>query len=787
MTGGNGGRRPEAPVTVVPQQKVDDMALIVAQKAKELQKEKERLAQLVRDEQAAKDARAKAAAATAQAAAAKKIADEMAKEEQRKKDEAARAKIAADSKRIDDLKKAEAAAAVILAAQKAAQELAAARSQQESKYAAAVSQRSAFYSEVADYAANAGSVISGVSIGGAADMSPLQCVRACNSNSACVAFSTTVQYAVVPGLAVTYYKAALSQLPSNWNGMNIVKESVVPNINFPSGSVQGSSGMTVNFAAVYSGFVDVPKAGQWVFFITSDDGSKLYIDDKIVVDNDRMQGMTTKQTQTLTLSKGKHAIRVEYFNAEGPGGVIVEWQGPNTIRAAVPPSALSSRTRVPHGLNGNFFSTPASLSKLPQFPLGKDFPLLKDALVSNINYPSANSFGNLGLTTRFIGVFTGVINVPSSGKWTLFSESDDGSKVYVDDILVVDNDGSHPMTEKSNSVDLGKGSHSIRVEFFNGDGPGGLVLRWAGPKVAKQIIPASAFTVGSVTGRSQCHMYSSYNENSLSSEGAGSIDSHGHAGASTYILVRAKAYQQCNFRGTGHSLSPTSFAGGNSWALNIKSIKMPQGSSLTIYPSKNYGGTMKLFQTTQSCISPSYASSYIMRSPNDEKARIALEAAKAKKAEEDAKAAAAQKAKDIAAAKAAVEAKKLADAEEKARKDAAALLALKQERKRLQIKARNDALAAAKAKLDGHKYQMGLAEKNLKLVLEDEAAALRRLNELGNSHAQAKANLEAIRIRNKQAIAAYEEAKKLHASALDAFNARSKELSDDTVRPVESY
>lgn len=192
------------------------------------------------------------------------------------------------------------------------------------------------------------------------------------------------------------------------------------------------------------------------------------------------------------------------------------------------------------------------------------------------------------------------------------------------------------------------------------------------------------------------------------------------------------------------------------------------------YPSKNYGGTMKLFQTTQSCISPSYASSYIMRSPNDEKARIALEAAKAKKAEEDAKAAAAQKAKDIAAAKAAVEAKKLADAEEKARKDAAALLALKQERKRLQIKARNDALAAAKAKLDGHKYQMGLAEKNLKLVLEDEAAALRRLNELGNSHAQAKANLEAIRIRNKQAIAAYEEAKKLHASALDAFNARSK-------------
>ena len=192
------------------------------------------------------------------------------------------------------------------------------------------------------------------------------------------------------------------------------------------------------------------------------------------------------------------------------------------------------------------------------------------------------------------------------------------------------------------------------------------------------------------------------------------------------------------------------------------------------YPSQNYGGAMKLFQTTQKCISPAYTQSYVLRSPDDEKARLALEAAKAKKAEEDAKAAAAKKAKDDAAAKAAAAAKALADATAKAQKDAQALRDLKADRKRLQIKARNDALNAAKTKLDGHKYQMGIAEKNLKLVLEDEAAAKRKVDELGDSHVQAKANLEAIRVRNKQAIAAYEEAKRLHAAALSDFNARSK-------------
>jgi flagellar biosynthesis GTPase FlhF len=263
------------PVTVGPQQAVDNEALLVAQKAKELRAEQDRLAKLVRDAQAAKDAQDKAAAATAQAAAAKKIADQIAREEQKKKDEAARAKIAADSKRIDELKKAEAAAAAKLAEEKAAKELADARFQQESRYAAAAVQRAAFYSDASDYAANLGSVITGASIGGATDSSPLQCVRACNGNPSCIAFTTSVQHSIIPGLAVTYYKAALSRLPSNWNNMNIAKEAVVPNINFPSGSVQGNSGMSTNFAAVYQGFVTIPKAGQWVFFITSDDGSKL--------------------------------------------------------------------------------------------------------------------------------------------------------------------------------------------------------------------------------------------------------------------------------------------------------------------------------------------------------------------------------------------------------------------------------------------------------------------------------------------------------------------------------
>jgi hypothetical protein len=402
MTGGNGGARPLPSITVNLQQKVDDAALILAQKAQELKKEQDRLAKLAADAQAAKEAADKAAAATAQAAAAKKIADDMAKEEQRKKDEAARAKIAADSKKIDELKKAEAEAAAKVAAQKAVKDLADARAQQESRYAAAVAEKAAFYNDITNYASNLGSVISGQSIGGVTDKSPLQCARACNSNSACIAFTTTVQL-------------------------------------------------------------------------------------------------------------------------------------------------LSSQVRVPSGLLGKFYSTREVISKLPQFPVGADFPLIKEAPIASVNYP--NSFASLGLGTRFIALFTGYLSVPSSGKWTLSCESDDGSKVYVDDILLIDNDGLHGMQEKSGSVDLVRGSHSIRVEFFNGDHGSGLVLRWSGPNVAKQVIPSTAFTTASTTGNNQCNMYSSYKENSLSPEGAGAA-----AGAATYILARATAFESCNFVGNGVSV-----------------------------------------------------------------------------------------------------------------------------------------------------------------------------------------------------------------------------------------
>lgn len=69
------------------------------------------------------------------------------------------------------------------------------------------------------------------------------------------------------------------------------------------------------FALVYTGKFGIQKPGQYNFALNSDDGSRLYIDGKLVVDNDGVHSQTMEEA-SIFLNPGNHTIRVEYF--QGP-------------------------------------------------------------------------------------------------------------------------------------------------------------------------------------------------------------------------------------------------------------------------------------------------------------------------------------------------------------------------------------------------------------------------------------------------------------------------------------
>ncbi len=69
------------------------------------------------------------------------------------------------------------------------------------------------------------------------------------------------------------------------------------------------------FAIDYTGKIYIRNPGQYTFHLISDDGSRLYIDDKVLIDNDHGLGVWTGDT-SVVLSGGMHTMRLSYF--QGP-------------------------------------------------------------------------------------------------------------------------------------------------------------------------------------------------------------------------------------------------------------------------------------------------------------------------------------------------------------------------------------------------------------------------------------------------------------------------------------
>lgn len=67
---------------------------------------------------------------------------------------------------------------------------------------------------------------------------------------------------------------------------------------------------------------------------------------------------------------------------------------------------------------------------------------------------------------HFAVLFTTKFDIPEDGRYTFGVISDDGSRVYVDGKKIIDNDGSHSSEMKRGFVELTKGVHEVKVEYF---------------------------------------------------------------------------------------------------------------------------------------------------------------------------------------------------------------------------------------------------------------------------------------------------------------------------------
>ena len=97
-----------------------------------------------------------------------------------------------------------------------------------------------------------------------------------------------------------------------------------------------------NVAVVFEGDLQIDAEGPYAFTLASDDGSRLVIDGRTVVDNDGSHGVIAANG-AVDLKPGKHAIRLEWFNGGGGAWLGAWYEGPGLPRQIIDPNRLTRR------------------------------------------------------------------------------------------------------------------------------------------------------------------------------------------------------------------------------------------------------------------------------------------------------------------------------------------------------------------------------------------------------------------------------------------------------------
>ena len=87
--------------------------------------------------------------------------------------------------------------------------------------------------------------------------------------------------------------------------------------------------------------------------------------------------------------------------------------------------------------------------------------------------------------------FESWINIPETGVYRFFINSDDGARLYIDGKLLINNDGSHSAARKGAKIALNKGFHEIKIEYFEDYMGQELKVRMLGRNMPEQLIPAN--------------------------------------------------------------------------------------------------------------------------------------------------------------------------------------------------------------------------------------------------------------------------------------------------------
>ena len=122
-----------------------------------------------------------------------------------------------------------------------------------------------------------------------------------------------------PGLQVSAFELRAVSV-NDLKNSKPVRTSISSNISLNDTPRKENAGL------IYDGLIELPADGIYSFYLTSDDGSKLWIDNATAIDLDGLHGEQEKMT-VMALRKGYHFIRLAYIQATGDASLSLLFSG----------------------------------------------------------------------------------------------------------------------------------------------------------------------------------------------------------------------------------------------------------------------------------------------------------------------------------------------------------------------------------------------------------------------------------------------------------------------------
>jgi hypothetical protein len=224
-----------------------------------------------------------------------------------------------------------------------------------------------------------------------------------------------------------------------------------------------------NIAIQWFGEHTINKPGNYLFCTESKDGSRLWFNGEMVVNNGGTHGNQQICGWQWNVQPGTYFTKVDCFNALGSWNVKVSYQGSDTDNkrmllgsksASGPPNPYESHWQM------RMFMANSQLDDVPDpatmQPVG-------DAVVPYIDFRSLEAFRTWIPSvpdTNVVAKISGSFDIKTGGTYEFCSESAYGSHVWLSGNMLIDNGGVHVGRKKCTNIALEAGKVPIVVDMF---------------------------------------------------------------------------------------------------------------------------------------------------------------------------------------------------------------------------------------------------------------------------------------------------------------------------------